>query len=99
VTIRLPSEKEQLILRLLREHGELFGLDLVKNSKGKLGRGTVYVTLARMQEDKGLIQSRKTKPVAEWALPRPIYSLTEKGRAALKALDMLDELSRPRRGR
>jgi DNA-binding PadR family transcriptional regulator len=98
VTIRLPSEKEQLILRLLAEHGELFGLDMVKKSKGKLGRGTVYVTLARMEE-KELVTRRETEPVAEWALPRPIFSLAANGRAALKALDMLDEPSRPRRGR
>jgi DNA-binding PadR family transcriptional regulator len=96
VTIRLPSEKEQLILRLLREHGELFGLDLVKHSKGKLGRGTVYVTLARMQ-DKGLVKiSRHEEPLAEWAHPRPYYALDVGGRAALKALDMLDKLSRRR---
>jgi DNA-binding PadR family transcriptional regulator len=96
VTIRLPSEKEQLILRLLAD-GEWFAQELIKASKGKLGRGTAYVTLRRMAE-KGLIKEREIQPPPDWpgGQPRPFYSLAPSGREALKALDMLDKLSRRR---
>lgn len=39
-----------VILRLLAEYGEMSGLDLVRKSEGRLGRGTVYVWLNRLQE-------------------------------------------------
>jgi DNA-binding PadR family transcriptional regulator len=72
------STTERLILDLLRE-GELFGLQLVDRSDGALKRGTVYVTLGRMQ-DKGYVESR-TEPLPAGAigLPRRWYRPTEYG--------------------
>ena len=59
--------KEALILELLVQESELYGLQLVAASKGRLKRGTVYVTLGRMEE-KGFITSRledaRRKPAA-----------------------------------
>ena len=57
--MRLPrlSNKEYLILELLIERGEMFGLQLVQHVPGRLARGTVYVTLQRMA-DKGFVASR-----------------------------------------
>ena len=56
---RVPtlSSKETVIIELLIREHELYGLQLVAASKRKLKRGTVYVTLGRMQ-DKGYITSR-----------------------------------------
>src|SRR5215475_15773133 len=62
------STTERLILDLLRE-GELFGLQLVDRSDGALKRGTVYVTLGRMQ-DKGYVESR-TEPLPPGAIGLP----------------------------
>ena len=72
------STTERLILDLLRE-SELFGLQLVDRSEGALKRGTVYVTLGRMQ-DKGYVESR-TEPLPQGAigLPRRWYKPTEYG--------------------
>ena len=72
------STTERLILDLLRE-GELFGLQLVDRSEGNLKRGTVYVTLGRMQ-DKGYVESR-TEPLPPGAigLPRRWYRPTAYG--------------------
>ena len=72
------STTERLILDLLRER-ELFGLQLVDHSGGTLKRGTVYVTLGRMQ-DKGYVESR-TEPLPQGAigLPRRWYRPTEYG--------------------
>jgi PadR family transcriptional regulator PadR len=72
------STTERLILDLLREN-ELFGLQLVDRSDGALKRGTVYVTLGRMQ-DKGYVESR-TEPLPPGAigLPRRWYRPTPYG--------------------
>src|SRR5258708_10573048 len=80
----LPA-KEALILELLVQESELYGLQLVAASKGRLKRGTVYVTLGRMEE-KDFISSRlENGPAAEGGLPRRVYRPTAFGRRALRA--------------
>jgi DNA-binding PadR family transcriptional regulator len=78
------SRTEGIILELLRG-GEKFGLQLVEESGGQLKRGTVYVTLARMQE-KGYLESR-TEPLPPGAigLPRRLYRPTGFGIRVLEA--------------
>ncbi len=78
------SPKEALILDLLRS-GEMYGLELVTSSDGALKRGTVYVTLGRMEE-KGLIVSRigDVAPAAG-GLPRRVYKPTPYGKQLLSA--------------
>ncbi|MEX2271228.1 MAG: PadR family transcriptional regulator [Vicinamibacterales bacterium] len=74
------SPKELLVLRLLLREDELYGLQLVTASKGRLKRGTVYVTLGRM-EDKGYITSRaEPAPPGAGGLPRRLYAATPLGR-------------------
>jgi PadR family transcriptional regulator, regulatory protein PadR len=70
------SATERRIVELLVEHQELFGLRMVELSEGRLKRGTVYVTLGRMQE-KGYLESRQ-EPLPEGAigLPRRLYRPT-----------------------
>ena len=81
--VTLPP-KERLILELLTE-GPDFGLRLVERSSGALKRGTVYVTLGRMQR-KGFIQSEvEPSPAGAIGLPRRIYSVTPLGVRALRA--------------
>jgi DNA-binding PadR family transcriptional regulator len=53
----LLSSLEALTLDLLAATGPTYGLDLVASSRGKLKRGSVYVTLGRM-EQKGFVTSR-----------------------------------------
>ena len=77
--------KEALILELLVDEAELYGLQLVAASRGRLKRGTVYVTLGRM-EDKGFISSRvERRPPDEGGMPRRIYEPTALGRRVLSA--------------
>ena len=79
------STKESLILELLVQKQEMYGLQLVAASRGLLKRGTVYVTLGRMEE-KGYIASRLEDPPAEaGGMPRRIYQATPLGRRVLKA--------------
>jgi DNA-binding PadR family transcriptional regulator len=78
---RIPtlSNKEALILGLLSA-GEMYGLELVAASDGQLKRGTVYVTLGRM-EQKGYIRSRLEEDApAGGGLPRRLYEPTAFGR-------------------
>ena len=78
------SATERLILELL-EGGDAFGLELVGRSKGRLKRGTVYVTLGRMQ-NKGYVESR-SEPLPDGAigLPRRMYRPTALGLRVLRA--------------
>ena len=79
------SVKESLILDLLTKRGELYGLQLVAASRRKLKRGTVYVTLSRM-EHKGYITSRLEDPPANvGGMPRRLYQATSLGRRVLTA--------------
>ncbi len=79
------SAKESLILQILVRVDEAYGLELVAGSKGRLKRGTVYVTLGRMEE-KGYITSRlEDAPPAAGGLPRRVYTPTPLGRQVLDA--------------
>ena len=85
--MRLPilSAKESLILELLVGAKEMYGLELVATSGGALKRGTVYVTLGRM-EDKGYVVSRLDGAGAPGGgLPRRMYAPTALGREVLGA--------------
>lgn len=67
------SAKEALILQMLIASGEMYGLQMVEESEGNLKRGTVYVTLNRM-EDKGYLSSRQEDRRSEAiGLPRRLY--------------------------
>ena len=77
------SAKESLILQLLVQKREMYGLQLVAASRGQLKRGTVYVTLGRMEE-KGYITSRaEAASPAQGGLPRRLYRSTPYGRELL----------------
>ena len=79
------SPKETVILQLLVRDDEAYGLELVSASRGRLKRGTVYVTLGRMEE-KGYITSRLADaPPEAGGLPRRIYKATALGRQVLEA--------------
>jgi len=85
---RLPFGKEELVLRQLLL-GEAYPLQIVK--RGVVGRGTVYVTLVRL-EGKGWVTSRQEDPQpGNIGLPKRFYKLTEAGQKALEPLDLARE--------
>jgi DNA-binding PadR family transcriptional regulator len=87
-TARPLPPKERLILELLIATGPMFGLQLVERSGGALKRGTVYVTLGRM-EAKGLLASEQEPPVpGAIGLPRRLYRPTPLGERMLHAWTM-----------
>lgn len=82
------SRKEALVLKMLINSGrELFGLEMVEASNGELKRGTIYVTLQRMEE-KGFIESKQEARVApEIGIARRLYSPTGLGQRVCAAHD------------
>src|SRR5687768_1521351 len=82
------SAKERVILELLVSQGRQYGLQLVERSSGALKRGTVYVTLGRMEE-KGYVESEQEPPVpGAIGLPRRLYRPTGLGERVLRAWTM-----------
>jgi DNA-binding PadR family transcriptional regulator len=87
-----------LILELLGR-SEMYGLELVAASGGGLKRGTVYVTLGRMEE-KGLVVSRVgDEAPAQGGLPRRVYSATGFGRQMSSAVTLVRKRLIPRMAR
>jgi DNA-binding PadR family transcriptional regulator len=82
------SAKELLILKLLiSRRSEWYGLELVEHSDGELKRGTIYVTLGRMEE-KGLVESRReASDQAPTSIPRRLYKPTGLGERVLVATE------------
>lgn len=84
------SSRECLVLEQLRG-AEKYGLELVAASRGELKRGTVYVTLGRM-ERKGFITSRQeAQRAGAIGLPRRLYRATPYGLKVLEAYQLLRE--------
>ena len=89
---RFPSisATESLILDLL-EPRERFGLEMVEMSGGRLKRGSVYVTLGRM-ETKGFVESRQEERApGAIGLPRRLYHATTYGLKVRDAYRLLRE--------
>lgn len=77
------SRKELVILGLLRDGRERYGLELVRASAGDLIRSSIYVQLTRAEE-KGFVDSRKEElPQPAERPPRRLYRITGAGERAL----------------
>ena len=84
------SATEALLLDLMGG-GERFGLELVATSGGRVKRGSVYVTLARM-EAKGFVESRQEdRAPGAIGLPRRLYRATPYGLKVRDAYRLLRE--------
>src|SRR5215510_8489375 len=84
------SATEALLLDLMGD-GERFGLELVGQSDGRVKRGSVYVTLARM-EAKGFVESRQEeRPAGAIGLPRRLYKATSYGATVRSAYQTLQQ--------
>jgi PadR family transcriptional regulator PadR len=84
---RLPhlSRTEEQILELLIARGEMYGLEMVRESCGALKKGTIYVTLGRMEE-KGYVESRQEeRPANAQGIPRRLYTPTGLGARVARA--------------
>lgn len=81
------TKTETVILEILLGSGarEMYGLEIVEDSRGRITRGSVYVLLSRMQ-DKGLVESRPEQaPERAGGLPRVMYKASGLGQRAHQA--------------
>lgn len=78
------SPKELVVLELLGDQ-PLYGLQLVAASRRRLKRGTVYVTLGRMEEKGYITSTLEAAPAGAGGLPRRIYTATALGRRMFAA--------------
>ncbi len=82
------SEKEFLIMNMLLNEGEMFGLEMVSESEGELKKGTIYVTLQRM-ESKDLVSSEEEERAEnETGIARRFYAPTDYGERLFKAQEI-----------
>ncbi len=82
------SGKEFLIMEMLINDDEMFGLEMVAESNGELKKGTIYVTLQRMG-DKNLIESfEEERGENENGIARRLYSPTNYGERVFKAQEL-----------
>ena len=92
MTEKLPSisATESLVLDLLGAD-ERYGLEMIELAGGSLKRGSVYVTLGRM-EAKGFVTSRQEeRQPGAIGLPRRLYKATPYGRKVRAAYQLLRE--------
>ena len=76
------------MLDLLAREAELYGLQMVEASGGALKRGTIYVTLSRL-EKKGYVESWLDDASPANAPARRRYRITAAGRRVLQAWRMV----------
>jgi DNA-binding PadR family transcriptional regulator len=78
------SNREAQILDMLIQKTPMYAQQMVDASGGELGRGTVYVTLNRM-EDKGYVTSwQEDQAPGAVGLPRRLYKVTGLGSTVLR---------------
>lgn len=65
----------------------MYALQMVEESGNRLKRGTIYVTLGRM-EDKGYIKSRRESDSEIKGPKKRFYKITAEGRKAYFAWDL-----------
>ena len=88
LVVNLPSlsRKEALILEMLSSSGrELYGLEMVEASNGALKRGTIYVTLQRMQEKDLIGSKQEPRSAPEIGIARRLYWISGHGARVLAA--------------
>lgn len=82
------AETELFVMGMLRDSPKgCYGLELVNESGGRLKRGTVYVTLGRLQE-KGFVTSKVKASAERPGMPRPVYRLTGAGARVLAGAEL-----------
>ena len=91
--VRLTGKQHE-ILKLLIGHGaEMYGLEMVARSGGRLSRGSVYVLLDRLEE-RGLVSSRvEERTPGTSGIARRLYRPTGYGRRVFQLWEELQELT------
>jgi PadR family transcriptional regulator, regulatory protein PadR len=79
------------ILFLLSDGKERYGLEMVTESNGTIKRGSVYVLLERMTDQK-FVTSRRDEVEGSEGLPRRLYAITALGHRALRHTETFEAI-------
>jgi DNA-binding PadR family transcriptional regulator len=91
-----PSGKELEVLRLLQLAGTgMYGLEIVEQSGGSIGRASIYKYLGRLEE-KGYVTVNRPATADHPGMPRPIYRINGLGERALAAAEDMGMFARAR---
>lgn len=89
--IKMPTSKEEFILRVLIGRGRLYGAEIVSVSKGRLKLGAIHVQLGKM-EDKGLVKSELDDSGDIYSGSRKrFYSVTDGGKEIVGRIDEMNK--------
>ena len=80
---KLAAKEREILALLVAAKQELYGLQIVDRSDGRISRGSVYVLLGRMK-DRGLVESRVERDAKVAGMPRQLYRATGVGERVLK---------------
>lgn len=76
--MHITQVEARILEQLVASAGsEMYGLQMHKAAKDTLKMGSIYVTLARL-EDKGFVTSRREENAAQ-PVPRRLYKITASG--------------------
>jgi DNA-binding PadR family transcriptional regulator len=91
--VRLTAKEREILKLLIGQGGEMYGLEMVARSGGRLSRGSVYVLLDRLEE-RGLVSSRlEERPLGMSGVPRRLYLPTGHGRRVFHLWEQLQGLT------
>jgi DNA-binding PadR family transcriptional regulator len=80
---KLPAKEREILELLLDAKEDLYGLQIVERSHGRVSRGSVYVLLGRMK-DRGLVDARVESTSRVPGMPRQLYRATGLGERLVK---------------
>ena len=94
--VRLTVKEHEILQLLIGVGAEMYGLEMVARSGGRLGRGSIYVLLDRLEE-RGLVSSRlEERSPGTSGIARRLYRPTGYGRRVFDLWEQLQGLTQAR---
>ena len=91
--VRLTAKEREILKLLVGRGAEMYGLEMVAYSEGRVSRGSIYVLLDRM-ETRGLVSSRvEERPSGASGVARRLYQPTGFGRRVYHLWEQLQGLT------
>jgi DNA-binding PadR family transcriptional regulator len=91
--VRLTAKEREILKLLIGHSADMYGLEMVARSEGRLSRGSIYVLLDRLEE-RGLVSSRLEERVPGMSgIARRLYRPTGYGRRVFQLWEELQGLA------
>jgi DNA-binding PadR family transcriptional regulator len=91
--VRLTAKEREILELLIGRGAEMYGLEMVARSQGRLSRGSIYVLLDRLEE-RGLVSSRiEERAPGMSGIARRLYRPTGHGRRVFHLWEELQGLA------